>query len=233
MGGRWLAGIILLVIGVTLLLDNLGFAEISLGWIFSHFWPVILIVVGVSMMVSQKGGGMLAGGIIALLGVLFLARNLGWWTIDLSWLWKVFWPLVIILIGIRILFGASQRGNSRWAIMGSIQKTFENGPWKLESGGYTAIMGGIELDLRQAIIPEGETVIDVTTLMGGAEIRVPRDLPVICEGSVIMGGMELLGRSNGGIFANLEASQGELHEAPRRVRFRCQSIMGGIEIKAV
>ena len=233
MGGKWIAGGILLVIGIVLLLGNLGLAKISLGWVFSTFWPVIFILAGASVMASQRGGGMLVGGIIVVLGVLFLVDRLGWWAVDLSWLWKVFWPLVIILIGIRILFGSPQNGNARWAFMGGIEKKSNDGSWKLESGGYTAIMGGIELDLRDAVIPEGETVIDITTLMGGVEITVPRDLPVICKGTVFLGGLEMLGRSNGGIYANLEASQGDVHAATRWVRFRCQSIMGGIEIKAV
>jgi len=140
----------------------------------------------------------------------------------------MFWPLIIILLGVRILLG-HKGGEARTAIMGSVEK--KNGPWKLVSGSYQAIMGGIELDLRQAQIAEKVTKLELTAIMGSIKITVPANLAVICQGSVILGGLDLLGKQSGGVISNLKAEQGDPAAAEKVVRINCTALMGGIEIK--
>ena len=60
--------------------------------------------------------------------------------------------------GVAVLGGGHRGNNSR----------------SFRGGELTAVMGGCEIDLRQAAI-EGEAVIDVFALWGGIEIRVPED----------------------------------------------------------
>ena len=53
-----------------------------------------------------------------------------------------------------------------------------------------AVMGGLSLDFREALLPPGETEVWIFTLMGGAEIIVPPGLTVESDGIAIMGGFE-------------------------------------------
>lgn len=53
-----------------------------------------------------------------------------------------------------------------------------------------AVMGGLELDFREARFPPGETEVTVFALMGGADIIVPPGLPVRSNVVAIMGGFE-------------------------------------------
>ncbi len=53
-----------------------------------------------------------------------------------------------------------------------------------------AVMGGLELDFREARFPPGETQVTVFSLMGGADIIVPPGLPVRSNVVAIMGGFE-------------------------------------------
>jgi hypothetical protein len=50
-------GAVLIVIGGIFLLDNLGFADIHVGQIVAKWWPVILIVVGVRMLMRGERRG--------------------------------------------------------------------------------------------------------------------------------------------------------------------------------
>lgn len=53
-----------------------------------------------------------------------------------------------------------------------------------------ALMGGIELDLRQAVFPDGDVVITANAVMGGIEIIVNSTTRVSVEGMGIMGGFD-------------------------------------------
>jgi lia operon protein LiaF len=47
------SGIILIVIGVLFLLRNFGY-DLHLGELFSTWWPLVLVAVGVSMLVKNR-----------------------------------------------------------------------------------------------------------------------------------------------------------------------------------
>ena len=55
-----------------------------------------------------------------------------------------------------------------------------------------ALLGGVVLDFREALLPPGETEVWVFTVMGGAEIIVPPGLAVESDGVAILGGFEHL-----------------------------------------
>ena len=59
----------------------------------------------------------------------------------------------------------------------------------MEGGRITSIFGGSEVDLTKAKALPGAT-IDVLTLFGGSEIRVPADWKIKIEVTAILGGFE-------------------------------------------
>lgn len=81
----------------------------------------------------------------------------------------------------------------------------------------TAIMGGVEIDLRAAGTAGGEAVIDVFVMWGGIEVWVPPDWVVVNKVGVLMGGVE-------------DKSTGT-QDARNRLVVRGFVIMGGMEIK--
>ncbi len=82
-----------------------------------------------------------------------------------------------------------------------------------------AVMGGIEMDFREALLPPGVTEVWLFTLMGGAEILVPPGLAVESDGVAILGGFEHLE----------DASLGHDPDAPL-LRLRGFALMGGVEV---
>ncbi len=104
------------------------------------------------------------------------------------------------------------------AILGGFEK---RGAWVCPRRvSIVAIMGGAELDLREAELAPGVTELNVIAIMGGVELIVPPWLSVECDATAILGGFE------------------ELHRAPttpepeRRVlRVTGVAIMGGVEIE--
>lgn len=79
--------------------------------------------------------------------------------------------------------------------------------------------GGAALDFREAIFPSGVTEIDVTCVMGGAEILVPPGVRLEVSGSGLMGGFDETG------YGGVPIGPG----APV-IRINGLAIMGGVEV---
>jgi hypothetical protein len=82
---------------------------------------------------------------------------------------------------------------TRLAIMGGVDR---RGAWTVPQHlRCIAILGGVQLDYREARLPAGVVDVSVFALMGGVHIIVPPDLAVEISGSAIMGGFEELDRT--------------------------------------
>ena len=101
------------------------------------------------------------------------------------------------------------------AILGGVSRG--NNSRAFRGADLLAIMGGCQLDLRQAAI-HGEAVIEVFAMWGGIEIRVPEDWTVASHIVPLMGGVEDKTRPPQGATAH-------------RLILRGFAIMGGVEIK--
>lgn len=84
----------------------------------------------------------------------------------------------------------------------------------------TVVMGGVDLNLRNAIISE-DVYINVSAVMGGVDIFVPSNVRVVTDGcSCIMGGIDVSTS-----YANFHAA-----DSPR-VIITGSCVMGGIDIQ--
>jgi hypothetical protein len=102
------------------------------------------------------------------------------------------------------------------AIMSGVERT---GPWVLPPRHTCfAMMGGIQLDLREARFSQREVTIDAYTLMGGIDIIVGEDIEVDISGFGIMGGFDH------------RASGPGLPGAPR-LRVYGFALMGGVNVQ--
>ena len=64
-------------------------------------------------------------------------------------------------------------------------------------GGYLrAVMGGVELDLTEATIEDPPATIEMTVVMGGAQIVVPEGWKVRVDARPILGGVDEHGASD-------------------------------------
>ena len=105
----------------------------------------------------RASGPNVGGWILIGIGVLMLAANTRLWGFDLSRLWGTFWALVVILVGWTVLRSsplAGQVGSTQWVVMSGLEQRTTG--WPLRSGSYVVVMGGADLDLRVADVPDGD-----------------------------------------------------------------------------
>lgn len=189
-----LIGIVLLVIGALLLLSNLGIAPLA-GW--GRWIPSIFILLGIWQLINNRfryvtGPFILIGG-----GLFFQLASL-----DILEFETVFqlWPLILIIIGGSILLervGLDNplRTGDQDEDTVNILAIF-NGPERrissqaFEGGELTAVVGGIELDLRQAAVVDPPATLNVFALLGGIDIKAPSDWVIQQNVLAILGGTE-------------------------------------------
>jgi hypothetical protein len=112
--------------------------------------------------------------------------------------------------------GGTPRNKFSVAIMSGARR---RGSWVLpRSYVAVAVMGGVELDLREARFSEPEVTVHAYALMGGVEITVPEDIEVDVSGIAFMGGFDH------------HASGAGVPGAPR-VRVIGFAMMGGVDVK--
>jgi len=216
-----LFGLLIIAAGLLLTADNLGYVDASRALIY---WPFGFAAVGLVKIVQARSGAeRVAGGIFTAVGLLLAAEiTLGWNVSVDDW-----WPLAIVALGILIITRSSRRARAAASPASSEADLSEFSFWsgkvrRSASAAFgradlTAVMGGIELDLRGATAAPGGAVIDVFVMWGGIEIRVPPDWAVSNDVTVLMGGAD-------------DHSTGA-QDASSRLVVRGWCIMGGVEIK--
>jgi len=112
--------------------------------------------------------------------------------------------------------GGTPRNKFSIAILSGARRM---GSWVLPSRYVAvAVMGGVELDLREARYSEPEVTLHAYTLMGGIQITVPEDVEVDVSGFAFMGGFDH------------NASGPGVPGAPR-LKVIGFAMMGGVEVR--
>ncbi len=193
--GRIFWGLILMIVGALFLLDQMG--RLDFGEIASRWWPVIFILIGLSILIGNRfrdaGGGLF----FILFGAFFLLMRLR--ILDRS-IWHYFWPLVIIACGLWLMLKPALAGPKKAvsetegdelrvsAILSGIQRRVESRSFR--GGKAEAVLGGLDLDLTRASLAEGRATLELTAVMGGIDVRVPRDWRIVLDATPILGGVE-------------------------------------------
>lgn len=225
---QMIIGLFVIGIGMLFLLDNLGWLDLDLR---IHIVPTVLIGVGIlKVLQTRTQSGLVVGGLLILFGALILLKSLGFFYID----WRTLWPLFLIGAGVAVVFKSTRQRNrpeqqdsafdkdsadnvlNITAIMGAHKNRVLSQDFR--GGEITAIMGGSDLDLRQASI-NGDAVLNLFAFCGGITIKVPMDWIVMLEGTPIMGGFEE---------KTVPPAAGAV---PKRLILRGYVIMGGVEVR--
>jgi predicted membrane protein len=217
-------GLLVVGMGVLFLLDNLDILN------FRHaigFWPLVFIVAGCAALFGRgPRSGNYVGGVLIAVGLLMILGRMGYFYIS----WGTLWPLVMIALGGLVLYrslgpGRVARENVAAgtspdnvvdivAVLGGFERRV--GAQDFRGGEITAILGGCALDLRDASIVK-EAVINVFTVWGGINIKVPPDWTVVLNGTPVMGG-----------FAEKTARP---PDASKRLVITGYALMGGVEVR--
>ena len=217
---RIMWGICLVLAGVGLLAYFLGFFNIF----FDGWWTMFIIIpAGIDLFSKQDK---VINWLLVILGVTLLLYQQG--IVEVFRIWEVILSLLIIAIGINAIFFRIKKHentlpeevknkegmNEYTAFFSGTKRVYNNE--KFSGAVLSAAFGGINLDLTNAIIEE-DVKINVTAILGGCEIRVPKNVNVNISGSNMFGGVD----------NKIETHDNELPT----IYVVSNTIFGGVEIK--
>jgi predicted membrane protein len=214
-------------IGTLALLDNLNAFGMPL---LRTFWPLALVLFGLSRIAwPRHAGNWLFGIALVLIGSVMTAQNLGLVSIRL----RDWWPVFIILAGASILLrGLFPRYRRQDfvdtpltlehgdrididASFGAVNQ--QNDSRSFKGGRIDVSFGGVELDLRQAVMDGPEAVLEVSARFSGIELRVPREWQVVVDVSPTLGGVH-------------DKTVPPMNPTQRLI-LRGDAVFGGVEVK--
>lgn len=196
---RILFGVVLVVAAVVVFGNSVGWWNVQ---DFDGWWTVFLIVPGLAGLISY--GFNVGSTCLVLLGIWLLADAQDWIPAPVAD--SLIWVLILLLIGLKLIFGSFRRGKvptapvifdgvrgasdssntvNYSAVFGSVEVS--NNSLTLCGGNVTAIFGGAVLDLRQAVPIDG-AVIEANAVFGGVEIFAPQNCRLQVNGVPFFGG---------------------------------------------
>lgn len=191
---KLLWGLVFITLGVIIGLNSLGLTHINI--FFRGWWTLFIIIPSfIGLFDDDDKTGNLIGLVIGI--VLFLGVNS---VISFELIGKLIVPFILVAIGVSILFKEAIKSNVTEKVTAAKKNGLENitatfagqnvkkDGEEFKGANLDAVFGGIDLDLRNAVI-EKEAVIKASSIFGGITIFVPSDVNVKVKSTPIFGGV--------------------------------------------
>lgn len=197
--GVYIIGFILLAAGVFLLLSNLDLIDYSFHDIFFS-WEIVLIAIGLIIFITSWDT---SGLILIAIGSVFLLAdyyNFNPWS---------FWPVILIIIGLQLLFKSKRHQYKEYKIKDKHGKKWverheniidHNAAFSdikemyfannFQGGKISAVFSGVQIDLTNSKLADGENILDLSVVLAGVSLVIPREWKVIVQTSQVLGGFD-------------------------------------------
>ena len=190
-------GIALIAVGGIFALNALGVTNIDI--FFDGWWTLFIIVpCTVGLFNSRDKFGNLIGIAFGVF-LLLCAQDI----LEFEMLWKLFFPALVVCFGLKLvisgLFGRKKKKVAPVEVEINIQNGSNTVVFSASEIHYdgqvfsgtdlTAVFGGLDCDLRGAII-EQDCRINVASVFGGIDLYVPEHVNVQSNVTGIFGGVD-------------------------------------------
>ncbi len=221
--GNILWGLVFIIAGVIFGLNALEITDINI--FFDGWWTLFIIVpCFIGLFKEESKTGNIIGITIGVL-LLLSCQNI----LEFKIIWKLILPTILIIIGLSFIFKGTINNKVKQEIKKLNKKidtsycaTFGGQNIDFSDEEFTgckldAIFGGIKLDLRDAHIKE-DVVITTSSIFGGIDIYVPKDVKVKITSTPIFGEVD-------NKYKNIKDEKAKI------IYINATCIFGGVEIK--
>ncbi|WP_416826794.1 cell wall-active antibiotics response protein LiaF [Ectobacillus polymachus] len=208
---------------------------------FGLFFSAILLILGRHF---RKKGKRARGNIFLVISVFFFIG-----TIFSSTAFQMLLVSILVFIGYRLYTSSDRPSSIKVALKEDMPnerivrhepflKNMLNGNYRIINETYELQdinirygLGDVVIDLTNAMIPEGETVIIIHGLVGNITLFVPYDLELSVHHSVMVGNIVVLGEEEKGWNQNVILRTEGYGLATRRIKIMTSLLVGDTEVR--
>lgn len=253
MGNRFFRSMIamaIILLGVILVLENLGLAKWSIGDWWPFIYPTLIILVGLRWLYKSFKGlnGIWVPLFLITFGSLLLLDQFDYITF-LFWDVYKLWPLVLVFIGLSYLgiprkrrmkifyegndpeINMNKDGERERVVFGDYDYSKTN--WKVEPTNIWNFVGDHTMDFTKAFIPDNDTPITIHGLAGDINIVLPHHVDFSVRATVHAGEVHVLDQTSQGINRSLIYESEGYEEATRKLTFNLKLNAGSIRVDRI
>ena len=108
-----------------------------------------------------------------------------------------------------------------------------NSPWQLENMNLWLGVGDLDLDLTTAILPEGESFINLSGWVGDITVLVPDDLALQATVELKLGEAKLIGETQSGSPSLMTYKSENYDTAEKKVNLHITLSIGQVHVKRI
>jgi len=198
----------------------------------------------------RRSGSLSVGLLLIVVGILFLLDNLGY--VNSEYLFENFWPLILVLIGVLLLFRRSYRAPRiggisektatafpesdsdflvRSALVGNIEVkvTSKN----FSGGSCSVVFGNIGMVLREAQPQIGQSTLKLNGVFGSIRVEAPADIAIAVNSTLVAGHIEVNDQKKSGLFETIVFKSPGFDTAQRKLIVQASQMFGNISVLVV
>ncbi len=197
-GGLWL-GVILIAIGALMMLDNMY--VLDFGDVLHTYWPVLLIIWGLSMLrrrslTTQQASGPSSGRVDGATTTVYPSSDANY-------------------ISSSSVFGDYNLSvQTKSFAGGSVSNTF----------------GNTDIDLLNAQLAEGEHSLRLDGVFGTTTLHLPKDMAFAVYANTTFGSIRVNEQRKDGISSSLDYSSPDFTNAKNKLRISVSRVFGDVRI---
>ena len=191
-------GCIFLAAAIVIALNSFNIIDFDI--FFDGWWTLFIIVPSLAGLIENKNKSDSLWGLLIGFLLLLCAQDI----LDWDLLWKLALPIIIAVIGIKMIVSAFRKNKSARviskikvegrdvqsgvAVFCGTELDFDNTVF--DGADLVAVFGGVDCDIRHAII-DRDVVINATCVFGGIDIKVSDNVKVVNNTTCVFGGVDV------------------------------------------
>ncbi|WLD92512.1 cell wall-active antibiotics response protein LiaF [Alkalihalobacillus sp. AL-G] len=233
-GGQFVFAVIFVLVGIMLLLVNLGIISVEINEAIYFLFPFVIAILGLKLLIESifsksRRGSWFWGLILTALGSLLIVDRFGYIDFDIQDIWKL-WPILIVYIGLKMLWGRGSihfkhekwgKAKGKRSNVGNLvtDVSMKDDNWQVEPIEEWNGVADYDFDFTKAFIPDKDTPINLSGWVGDIKIFIPEDVEFAVTSNTKVGSIKIGNYKKDGMMKNSTYKSEGYESATRKITF--------------